>query len=274
MTLALAILLQSSDIDRWIVDLGAEEVAAREAATARLLEAGDDAVDALIVASASDDLETVARAKALLDAIVGDPATPERERALSEAAKTRLEETEFWNGFKGHSMASVGSRVFEVTGVPVHVVGDGGQVVYVKPGLTGDWVLRYASWQSKMSAYLHFGVVVIAAGSGDGGSFGPVDLPGPSIEALTSAAGERARTVRRLGRRVDVGFENAALKTTLRSLADQTGVTAAVDDDVDEVRPMTVQLASVPAHVALRLICLEAGLRWSIESNGTIRVGH
>lgn len=60
--MGLILLLALQDVDRWVRDLGDDDPAVREAATARLEEAGEGALAAVRRAAASKDPEVASRA--------------------------------------------------------------------------------------------------------------------------------------------------------------------------------------------------------------------
>jgi hypothetical protein len=107
--MACALLLpvqESSEVSKWIEDLGHDEVARRDAAQAQLLKAGEKALPVLRKSMATPDSEKVARLKWIIEEIE----RPGRERlhdAAQRASQLRIVTIDVKNALLAEALASL-----------------------------------------------------------------------------------------------------------------------------------------------------------------------
>lgn len=101
-------------------------------------------------------------------------------------------------------------------------------------------------------------------------------LPGPAIpeiHRLTRSHPEaEACADRLLEATVDLDVESLPLRTSAKVIAEQGGFSFEADPDVGDRPVGKLQLKNVPAAMALRLMCLQAGADWTIDAKGMVRI--
>lgn len=264
MSLALALLLQNADIDRWIADLGAEDAAMREAATENLKRAGKDAEPALRKAAESKDLEIAGRAKAILAALEPPPLV-KAEREASAPVRERL---------KGKITLSL--KDVEV-GEAVVMVSQFGEIPFhVSPSVrrkqvsveAQDVALEEALGRllGGLNVTVFHGIVWVRPADA------PAALPGPTPAAMSDpklTAGQTA-SMQDLDRGLTYSFRNADARSVLEIISKETG--SLIEFDAELRGLTTLETADLPAHVVLRMVCADVDADWSVDEEGVVRV--
>lgn len=272
MSFAIVLLLQ---LDEAIRDLAAENAAVRDAATRRLEAAGRKGIPHLREACESGDPERAARAKAVLYRLVGDPPTAERERAASAALMERAFSQRITVDFKESTLRESVMQIGNALSVPSHVYSESADLERMAVSLRelkGDTMLRLVLEGTDHRPYTYHGVIIVTRRIERCDWYDALPVPGPTLDAMNAAdlSVEARETVQVLGRVLDVDMDRAAPADAFEWFAAHAECDLHARGEFDS--PITARLSSVPAHVALRLICLEAGADWHIEPDGSIHI--
>jgi hypothetical protein len=268
MTLLLAAALSQDPIAEWIKQLGSEDYAAREEAAGKLRSAGRAAVPPLVAAMNSKDPEVSARARTLLEQLAAETGLVRKERESSEALRRRLQERQIsvnWNGTLGEAMDELGRKIE----CPVWASGREEFVGIKIANLSAESVLKIVLECNDLEAFVYHGVLIVGGRSEAVEWLGTPALPGPTlkeIEFWTLTGRKRAAS---LVEEVSVAAEYVAPAEALRAVIKDAEF--AIDKELEK-KNATLRFDKVPAHVALRLICLDIGADWTLDEGGTINV--
>ena len=210
--------------------------------------------------------------------IVRDSAPPELVKELHRALEQRRDE-QVRKQLKGQQMAldlkplklaDFARELCAYTGLNFFVATDVGDLM-LREGLKSEGVTIQSLLDRTLEPHgletrICGGVVLIARGPGD--------LPGPTTDRFHERDRPKFHTTARilLDRAIDVNFDALSLMDCVRVAASRTEVKINLDAALAERTILSLRLKDVPAHVLIRLLCLDTGADWTIDDEGVVQI--
>jgi len=256
------------DTDELIRQLGHDDAAVRDKATAALKEAGDKAIPAVRKASESTNPEVAARARAILS-VIDVPAHVRAERKATEEARKRLDAQRFTWSLEVvwvDSMMDVTCGQSKV-GLYLPDVAKTWASLTVENATAAEIIDKVAA-SANLKAHVIHGVVIVADPK-----WNPSELPGRAIDALDSLKtnGAAVKNLEQLcNHEVTYSFSKASVRSVLEIVSKECGANIEVDAAVKGT--VSFDCHDVPPLLLVRLICAQVGADLRINEDGALIV--